>query len=428
MSSSACSSTSIYPQPWTVDSLKQYITEKNALIESTESLPTTEDESIPPDEFKASLPDPIPASSSQEESVPPHLCFIEVELKEKLLQEKLRKNFERAKQQQFEEPKKKFFLDSSKTEITTERIEYPGMVAGKASSIGRRPTMEDRSLVGQVHFHAAKELYQADVAGVFDGHGSDEISEFIHGHLITFLQTTLEIYNEEEVTDRGIWKALRASFKWLHRLSPNKEKLHGSTAIVTFIFQQNIWVANAGDCRVVFCPENPVSEEEKCVALSEDASLGNPRFVKRIVEKGGGSITEDATTRQAVDSQGKVRIITRVTKRVNGILGVGSSLGIGEKHLLGTTGKCCISPIPKVIRYPYKEGTLVLASDGLWYRCHSACVPDLIDQIGRTAPPEEIARCFVSSALAANTADNISVVVISLLQPESTIAKRARRS
>jgi serine/threonine protein phosphatase PrpC len=471
MASSSTSSLN-FPHPiWTVESLTKQIigyksSKKPAGEGSTDvdslpntdvdSLPSTDVDSLPeldsheidtaipngetvPPESEQSFSDPVPAISSQEEiSEPVH------PLAELRLQEKLRKNLERAMEQQSKESQRITIpLSFSMPGITIQSVQGYEMNAWLGSAQAGRDYMEDRSIFKPIRFVVGKEACYADVAGVFDGHGTAIIAQYIQENLHVFLQTTLELYHKdkEKVSDYAIWKALRKTFRLLHRLSPQQTIYHGSTAIVAFIFKQVIWVANAGDCRAIFCPNNP--EEGICVTLSEDASLDNPRFIKKVLKR-GGKITKN---RNGVN-------------RVNGILALASSLC--DHRVINTNQECCMPHTPIVTRYPLIkeansifsdssslspsshvgasssveevkpvaiEGFLLLASDGLWHQFSSLEVAGLITNIRNKVHKAFIAQTVVSSALTAGAKDNISVVVIPLLSNQVCYegTKRARR-
>lgn len=426
MASTSTSSLNPSPPIWKVESLTKHIIHYKSSKKTAEqpsidvdSLPSTDVDSLPEldsheidgtipndetisSESNKSFTDPVPAKSSQEEVLEPSFPNAEIQL-----QEKLRKNLERAMEQQSKERQRTRPLSFSMPGIITQSTRGYEMNAWIGSAQARRTYMEDRSIFKPIHFMAAKEQCHAEVGGVFDGHGTARVAQFIQSYLHVFLQTTLEMYNKEGVSDYGICKALRATFKWLHRLSPEQTIYHGSTAIVAFIFNQVVWMANAGDCRAIFCPENP--EKGICVTVTEDASLHNPRFIRK-VEKLKGKIIEEKTG----------------FRRVKGILGLGSSLG--DHQIVNEDQQCCIPHTPIVTCIPQEKGILLLASDGVWHGFSSMDVAKLIREImSKTGEEAFIAQGIVSSVLAAGESDNISVVVIPLSKPEAYEGTKKQR-
>lgn len=312
-----------------------------------------------------------------------------------LLEEKLRKNLERAHEQQEQEQDKVFSVHYSEERIS--KCAIPGMGAGIACAQGPRVKMEDTNIAQTIHFQAGGANYQANAFGVFDGHGSDKISKYVEQNLAIFLQATLEYYNKLAFTDRGIWKALRSAFKWLDRTCPEQDQPHGTTALVAFIFGEKVWIANAGDCRATTYrkDENGLIV---CDTLIEDANCTNPRFVKTVV-KLGGKIFKDR----------------RETLRVQGILTITRS--IGDCVHKGKTGQCCISAKPVITCIPKKTDTmLILGSDGLWSVGTSKRVAEavkvIIETIGST--PDVISTALTSSALRNGSTDNVTVIVVKL--------------
>lgn len=76
-------------------------------------------------------------------------------------------------------------------------------------------------------------------------------------------------------------KRLLRSLALEHRQNPGKEGVRGCTASVVLITPDDIWCANAGDCRAV------LSRNGEAIPLSKDHKPDNPEEKERIKASGG---------------------------------------------------------------------------------------------------------------------------------------------
>ncbi|KAL5973450.1 hypothetical protein ACLOJK_030100 [Asimina triloba] len=181
----------------------------------------------------------------------------------------------------------------------------------------------------------------------------------------------------------------------------------GSTAVVAVVTPDEIVVANCGDSRAVLCRNG------KPVSLSSDHKPDRPDELMRIEEAGG-------------------RVIYWDVPRVLGFLAM--SRAIGDDYL-----KPFVSSEPEVTvtqRRPEEDECLILASDGLWDVVPNGMACDIARMClrgegpmpppsasGGSNPGEEdgsdkacsdAAMLLTKVALARQSADNVSVVVVDL--------------
>jgi len=281
-------------------------------------------------------------------------------------------------------------------------VEGPGHVDelavcayGLAKMQGRRPYMEDRSLVAsQLGGDARRSLY-----GVFDGHGGSHAAEYASRHLADNFTSSVHFPARPA-------KAFAAGFKrtdhdYLALASgPNAfaRKDDGTTAVAALIDDAagTIVVANAGDSRCVLC-----KADGRAIALSDDHKPNR------------------ADERARVEALGGTVVFWGVW-RVEGVLAV--SRALGDRSL-----KRYVTADPEVQSWARAadDAYLVLASDGLWdvvqndeaaamispaslasYRGERGCAGVSDAQLG--------AERLAYEAYARGSTDNICVLVVDL--------------
>ena len=280
-----------------------------------------------------------------------------------------------------EEGKKKKKRSPIKGEGSSRRI-------GIASCEGCRDSMEDAHLATNIRFTVNHIDHTVLVFGVFDGHGGTEASVFVKQNLDQYLKEAFESNNQENLTEEGVFKALKACFEKLGEDYTGGDET-GTTATVAILLGDKIWVANVGDSRTIL-----VKQDGTVIQASEDAKPMIARYQKKI-ERLGGFIDEN---------------------RVNGVLGVARA--IGDKVYKGNEGKCCVLPNPKITNYPldnFKRGYLVLACDGVYDVSTTAEMGSAIKQMAdKREKTKKMAKRIVYSVISRGSQDNVSVVVVSL--------------
>jgi len=248
----------------------------------------------------------------------------------------------------------------------------PRFAVGYSESIGRRPTMEDELVVlGMGPRLRENEDYYA----VFDGHGGTRVAQFCAKNLHKKVRYALAIGQDPKESLKHAFKETDEQLK--------EEKSCGSTALVSFITDNKLFVANVGDSRAVLG-----SRGEKAERLSVDhkPSLHSERTR---ISKSGGS----------------VQMVGGVW-RVNGVLAV--SRAFGDFFLK-----------PHVSSKPYISETeltdehlfLVLACDGVWDVLTDEQVVKLVCTIDS---PDRAAEVIRRTAFTRGSDDNISVIVVYL--------------
>lgn len=272
-----------------------------------------------------------------------------------------------------------------------------GSRVGFAELQGRRPTMEDRHLAKSFSFWGGKSYHQTKLFGVFDGHGGDGASHFVSRHMKSYLSSNLRQFCKDDVTDAGVYQALRKTFLDLDRAYGGNA---GTTATLAVTIDGDLWVANAGDSRTVLkngdtsWPLFGYSVQQ----LSRDLKPSDSDMHRGIKRRGGFVANNDCP-------------------RVNGCLAVARA--IGDWCLKGAEGKKCVSPLPKISKVPKSKiwpgSNLVLACDGLWDVASSRqAVAAVKAGKQKGSALDTVAANIASAAYHANSGDNISVMVVDL--------------
>lgn len=316
------------------------------------------------------------------------------------IERRLEKNRNYARLQQEKEKKKPFVISPGECPrefhgqpiIMEHTAKIDGKRIGVASCQGVRTSMEDTDLIVlHTPVRVNGKIYYADIFAICDGHGGNAAANFIKSHLEEYLTEALENHNRENLTDVGIWDALKVCCRKIDEAFPGHQ---GTTVAIAILLEGKIWVANVGDSRVV------LQKDGKVTQASEDAKPEIARYRKKI-EKLGGSV---------VLGQGGCY-------RVNGDLAVARA--IGDKYIIGNTGKCCISPNPKITCYnldEYRGGHLIIACDGLYDVATSDGVGKAVDQMAKVRgdSPSVMAARLVNGALMHRSRDNVSVLIAEL--------------
>lgn len=279
---------------------------------------------------------------------------------------------------------------------------------GVASLCGRRRDMEDAVAV-----HPSFTTTKFDFYGVYDGHGCS--------HVATMCKNRLhEMVNEELVKDEGRteWKSLmekcfnrmdKEVIAWTKsgvgaqcscELRLPERDAAGSTAVIAIVTPEKIIVANVGDSRAVMCSRGRV------IPLTADQKPDRPDEYNRIRAAGG-------------------RVIFWEGARVSGLLAM--SRAIGDIYL-----KPYVISEPEVTmrNRDDMDDFLILASDGFWdvVKNETACTVARMCLRGKPSQARgtevagdrsddacsDAAMVLTKLALARNSTDNVSIVVVDL--------------
>lgn len=240
---------------------------------------------------------------------------------------------------------------------------------GQAEMQGWRSTMEDASIAEVLEKDS--DGNDRSVFGIFDGHGGNQVAEFVRDHFVKEL-VSCENFKNEKYSE-----ALEDTFKKMDELMKTKSgeeelKSHveqpknddseeerfepygdiiaeegyaglcGCTACVVLLVGDYIYCANAGDSRCV------VSKSGKPLEMSIDHKPSNPDEEKRIKEAGGHVFWD----------------------RVNGMLNVSRALGdLTYKNSTDLDeNEQQVTCVPGVKRTKIDKDVefLVIACDGIW--------------------------------------------------------------
>ncbi|WOL16561.1 putative protein phosphatase 2C 68 [Canna indica] len=306
---------------------------------------------------------------------------------------------------------------------------------GMAAVCGRRRDMEDAVSIRPDFVRQGDRISERHhFFGVFDGHGCSHVASLCRDRMYEVMAEEVEALGPDAATPPQSWKAtMERSFSRVDaeasdgggtrpspvcrcELQPPRSDHVGSTAVVAVVGATKIVVANCGDSRAVLC-RNGVA-----IPLSSDHKPDREDELQRIEAAGGRVIYWDGA-------------------RVLGVLAM--SRAIGDDYL-----KPFVIPDPEVTVTEREEGDecLILASDGLWDVVSNETACDIARMClrggsGEAAEPAAVsagetekeeqcvsaegdgssdASCsdaailLTKLALARQSADNISVVVVDL--------------
>ena len=276
---------------------------------------------------------------------------------------------------------------------------------GFAHLQGFRPTQEDRHVVEifNVNVNVNGTLKTVTLAGILDGHGGDECAAYAAAHMGKKLEEMLPQYLEKyanEGEEAAIYNALKIAFVELsndyEKISQLKEPA-GSTVCMIMAFNDQIWIANAGDSRAILT-KNGLEK-----GLTEDSTLEVQRYREQVTKK-GGFILHD-----------------RVRGRSE------TARAVGDPQILGVTARPKLTilrkeELQKLMQEKGGKIRILVACDGLWDVASSAQVGQTVTKIG-DHPLNEIAQYLTEKAYACGSTDNVSVLIIDLEKFLSLIAK-----
>ena len=275
--------------------------------------------------------------------------------------------------------------------------------AGIAAARGDRYTMEDAHTVSQFSFKAGNTSIPVTIVGIFDGHGGSTIANNCAQKIVAKLKSRLEAYNDGDLTQGGIWNALKLTPVDLDRDSMNALN-QGTTACVALMIQGHLWVMNVGDSRAVLALNNGES-----IQLSEDAHFR----IKYDYNTGATTFEGSIGYLSSVDKRGGVVTDRRVyAKGSEGSLNVFRSIGDhAQRGAVSARSKVTCLPVTEEMQGAH----LMVGCDGIFDKATSAQVAQLIHYLKTTNPnisSQEIAEEIVSHAYHAGSSDNLSAIVV----------------
>ncbi|KAF5461270.1 hypothetical protein F2P56_017387 [Juglans regia] len=211
---------------------------------------------------------------------------------------------------------------------------------------------------------------------IFDGHLGDRVPSYLRDNLFNNILDEPTFWKDPEMAIRN---AYRTTDKFIlensMQLGPG-----GSTAVTAIVIDgKDLWVANIGDSRAVVCERGSANQ----ITVDHE-----PHSERRRIEKQGGFVTT----------------LPGDVPRVNGQLAVARAFG--DQSL-----KAHLSSEPDVRHVPIDSNIefVILASDGLWKVMKNQEAVDLVKPI---KDPQAAAKCLTAEALAKQSKDDISCIVI----------------
>ena len=238
--------------------------------------------------------------------------------------------------------------------------------SGKAEMIGRRPNMEDVSVIVPSCPSEEGILY-----ALFDGHGGREAAEFASEHLPE------QIANRYKNT-KDLTSSIQESFKYLQLDMKPWCVYVGCTACLVMIEGRKLTLANIGDTRAVLCRDG------KAVQISVDHKPDLPEEEAYITSK--GSFVREG--------------------RIGGQLAVSRAFGDGFLNDAVNS-----QPYINQIDLQDTDDFLIIACDGVWDVISNQ---DACDLIKSEIDPLSAATKLRDTAYEKESTDNISVIVVQL--------------
>lgn len=359
-----------------------------------------------------------------------------------------------------------------RTGFSVNRFDY-----GISEAIGARPTMEDRTIVIQSLMYEPRhgyyknepkaeldELAMTTFAGVFDGHGGDECSNYLVDALPH--QVRQGMYNErqalraavensrtasrteqtEDAASELMRKILKAAYLKTDKefITPKTAPQSGSTAATVILLGRRLFAANVGDSRVVLCRGGG-----QCVELTSDHKPSRPDEAARVRAAGGFILHkrvmgELAITRAFGDKSFKMGIKAMLEEEADEI-----ARGLNENDQAKDLTAPLVSAEPEIasmvrshitfvscVLYPpahhlshtlfsisrvqvlsHNDEFLLLACDGLFdvFRSQDAIALARQELIAHRGEPAEVARILSDQAIRVRRSrDNVSILIIVL--------------
>ncbi|KDO25413.1 hypothetical protein SPRG_09356 [Saprolegnia parasitica CBS 223.65] len=222
--------------------------------------------------------------------------------------------------------------------------------------------------------------------GVYDGHAGRRCSATVARALPLYLLAATDTFHSNlSACLKSSCLALDKSFL---DLAAGRGFKDGSTAITVLIRNDEVYVANIGDCRAIVISLDPASSVPKVKPLSVDQKPHSPAEKARIEEAGG------------------IVLNIRGINRVNGLLAVARAFGdIALKRYI------VAEPEVTVHQLQEHDAFIVLATDGLWDVFSNEAVGSFI-RTYMDMPLDNLALKLANMAIELGSTDNITAVVV----------------
>lgn len=258
--------------------------------------------------------------------------------------------------------------------------------------------LEDQSQIESGSFDS---VAQGTFVGIYDGHGGPETSRFINDHLFQHLKRfALEHQGMSNDVIKKAYIATEEEFLTLVRkqwLTKPQIASVGSCCLVGIVCNGTLYIANAGDSRVVLGRNIKATKEVEAVQLSTEHNASIQ------------SVREELRSLHPDDSQ--IVVLKHKVWRVKGIIQVSRSIGdaylknaefnreplLSKFRLSEPFSKPILAAEPAVLvqKLHPQDQFLIFASDGLWEHLSNQEAVDLVNQY----PRQGIARRLIKAAL-----------------------------
>jgi serine/threonine protein phosphatase PrpC len=242
---------------------------------------------------------------------------------------------------------------------------------------------EDRFVAQSIKFLSQEPDESAAVFGVFDGHGTGNVSEFLKNHFVN-------IFVGAAFDNPNITQALNNTFMSVDRLARALTAKQGSTAAVAVILGKKIYLANAGDSAVIMMMKR---ENQYYYYDTNDHKPLEDKELERILRAGG--------------------IVTRTgpVARLGGNLSLSRSIGDHPKEI-----GLIATPEINYKNLDQSFQTLILVSDGVTDKLSRGEIMNIaLDVFYEEKSAEDAARKIVEEARLKGSKDDITALVVRFL-------------
>ncbi|MES1912004.1 MAG: hypothetical protein MHM6MM_004352 [Cercozoa sp. M6MM] len=296
------------------------------------------------------------------------------------------------------------------------------LMAGHHAIQGLRETMEDEfTLITHPQFNKKYRLrdeVQRSFYAVFDGHGGKTAAVYTSAYLHTEVANRpCFLENPRQALREGILKVHDDFVSPI--LDSGRKSSSGTCAIVAYVEDTRVVVANVGDSRAV------LSRNGHAVPLSDDHKPDRPDELQRVREAGGmvGKNLQDAIRRSQSAKRGGGRSFSSCwhsvceyfcSVPVPGVMRVFPG-GLAISRSIGDLEAEFVVAEPEFFEAELRpeDEFLILACDGVWdVLTNQEAVRHVARHLSRGA--DAAAEALVDQAFAHGSSDNISVIVIQL--------------
>lgn len=232
------------------------------------------------------------SNNTIEDKINTNLRMIELDFeneKERKITNEILENFKKEIPEN-SSPLKGKIIENSRTKVTTDltptEYSYEGET-GKAAScttIGPKPTQEDRSIITEITINGKKCSFD----GVYDGHNGADVAEYLKENLHRKIESNLAKISATNFDQEKLLDAVIQSFYEVNQeiLRDKDLRMQGSTAVCSIVYEDKIYTFNTGDSFAFLLRNSSI------IPLTEIAKPQKKRFEKSI-DRLGGKLTRD---------------------------------------------------------------------------------------------------------------------------------------